>query len=385
MWFLFQIKRFFLILWEESFLYIKNNFIVKKSKYPNKRSTLFQKKGIPNLNKELEIKLENKYYDFYSLQPKLEKPFYINSPLFMLIEPNRVEILNNLIDILNYIYDFKLKIGIELEFYILKYNKNIIKELKSLLPKVQNIEEEKGNGQFEIKTAPYTDIKLLVNDYLEILDILKNFSEENGYELNMEASPFENDCGSALQINLSMIDVENKNLFARIKTENGLVDTNFMLNSVAGLLKNINNNLLLYINNKECLERFDLQRNIKIKNNNKYPAPTFISWGMNNRTTCIRIPTPPIIDLETYMKEDSKSRRIEFRVPSSNADIYLVLIGVITSVIEGIEGNLTPHIERTSFDVLEKNGAFEKIDSNFENINDIFKINSDILFFNKKQ
>ena len=85
------------------------------------------------------------------------------------------------------------------------------------------------------------------------------------------------------------------------------------------------------------------------------------------------------------MKEDSKSRRIEFRVPSSNADIYLVLIGVITSIIEGIESNLTPHVERTSFDVLEKNSTLEKIEDNYDNINDIFKINNDILFFNKEK
>lgn len=382
MWFLFQIKRFFSIIWEESFLYIKNTFITKKFKYPTKKTINFQKKGIPNLNKNLEIKLENKYYDFYSLQPKMEKPFYLNSPLFILIKQNKVKILNNLIEILKYNYDFKLKIGIELEFYILKKdNKNIIKELKLLLPNVQNIEKEQGNGQFEIKTKPYTDIKLLINDYIEILNILKNFCNENNYILNLKASPTENDCGSALQINLSIIDNEDKNLFARVKTEKGLVDTPLLLNSVAGLLKNINNNLLLYIDEKDCLKRFDIQRNINIKNNNKYPAPTFISWGINNRTTCIRIPTPPIIDLETYVKEDSINRRIEFRVPSSSADIYLVLIGVITSIIEGIENNLTPHIEKTSFDVLEKNETLEKIESDYDNLNDIFKINSDVLFF----
>lgn len=386
MWFLFQIKRFFLILWEESFLYIKNNFLVKKFKYPTKKNAIFQRKGVPTLNKEFQIKLENKYYDFYSLQPKLEKPFYLNSPLFIIIKKNRVEILNNLIDILNYAYDFKFKIGIELEFYILKNNsKNIVKELKLLLPNVENIEEEKGSGQFEIKTLPYTDIKLLVNDYIKILETLKNFSKENNYDLNLESSPFENDCGSALQINLSMIDSQNKNIFARIRTKDALIDAELMLNSIAGLLKNINNNLLLYINKKDCLKRFDLKRNIAIKNNNKYPAPTFISWGINNRTTCIRIPTPPIIDLESYMKEDSISRRIEFRVPSSNADIYLVLIGVITSVIEGIENNLVPHIEKTSFNVLEKNENLEKIENDFYIINDNFKINTNIIFFDKKQ
>ena len=71
---------------------------------------------------------------------------------------------------------------------------------------------------------------------------------------------------------------------------------------MAGLLKNINNNLLLYIKDYKCLDRFDIKKNQHIVDNNKYPAPTYISWGINNRSTCIRVPTPSNIIIENYKK-----------------------------------------------------------------------------------
>ena len=61
--------------------------------------------------------------------------------------------------------------------------------------------------------------------------------------------------------------------------------------------------------------------------------------------------------------------------------MQLVLIGIFTSIIEGIDNNLIPHIEKTSFNVLLKNDNLEKIETDFEKINDIFSINEDVLFF----
>ena len=81
------------------------------------------------------------------------------------------------------------------------------------------------------------------------------------------------------------------------------------------------------------------------------------------------------------MKNDTKNRRIEYRIPSSNADIHLTLIGIISSVIEGIDDNLMPYIDKTSFDVLEKNDGLDKIENDFDTINDNFKINKDILYY----
>lgn len=377
MYIIFQIKRFLSICVEETFLFVKKRY---KNKFDIKR--FFKKSGLPALSEKVDIKLDKSFYDFWTLQPKSEKPFYTNSPLFSLVKQHKDDILDNLILIFSN-YDFKVKVGLELEFYILSNidKIDILKELKSLINSVENIEFEMGKDQFEIKTKPYTNLNNLVCDYQEILEKLSNFCNSNNLSLNFDALPFENDCGSALQINLSLVGDDGKNLFSRSRVDNNFIDGDLILNCIGGLLNNLNKNLLFYIKNESCLKRFDLEQNIKIKNLNKYPAPTFVSWGINNRTASIRIPTPSIKNLEQYIEEDNKNRRIEFRVPSAGADIKLTLIGVLSSLIDGIENNLKPSVEKSSYDITITNDNLEQIEGDIDILNDVFEVNENVLFF----
>lgn len=380
MYILFQIKRFLSIYWKESFLFLKTFF--KKNKNTFNLENFRKTKGIPDLNREIEIKLDKQTFDFYDLQPKNEKAFYLKSPLFIIIQNYKNEIFQNLVNVVNFL-DYKIEIGIELEFYIINNNQNldIVKELKKVITDVENIEEERGNNQFEIKTKPYTNIIQLVNDYEKIKETLNSFCAKNNLIINYEALPFKEDCGSALQLNISLLDKNNQNLFARKNINGNLVESDLLLSCIAGLLNNLNNNLLLYINNEKSLERFDLEQNIKIKNLNKYPAPTFVSWGINNRSCAIRVPTPSDIkDFKEYILKDNRHRRIEFRIPSADADLKLVLIAVLTSILNGLENNLIP-IEKTSFDVLVNNEDLEIIETDYLILNDIFKIKNNYLFF----
>lgn len=380
MYILFQIKRFLSIYWKESFLFLKTFF--KKNKNTFNLENFRKIKGVPDLNREIEIKLNKQTFDFYDLQPKNEKAFYLKSPLFIIIQNHKNKIFENLINVIN-LLDYKVEIGIELEFYITNNNQNldIVKELKKIIINVENIEEERGNNQFEIKTKPYTNITQLINDYEKIKETLNSFCAKNNLIINYEALPFKEDCGSALQLNISLLDKNNQNLFARKNLNGNLVESDLLLSCIAGLLDNLNNNLLLYINNEKSLNRFDLEQNVKIKNLNKYPAPTFVSWGINNRSCAIRVPTPSDIkDFKEYILKDNRHRRIEFRIPSADADLKLVLIGVLTSILDGLENNLIP-IEKTSFDVLVNNEGLEIIETDYLILNDIFKIKNNYLFF----
>jgi glutamine synthetase len=328
---LYQIKHFFYNLYKD----IKGIKIKKTIKYTKFKSVQFEEKII--------IDFDDKMLE------KNTTPFYLKSPSFLLIERHKIDIFNNLVEIVKD-YDFQIKIGIEIEFYTKNPPSNSVKEM--------------GNNQHEIQTKTFTDLQLLVEHFNEIRKIEADFT----------ALPDENDCSSALQINLSL-EKNGMNLFAR-ENEN---ETQLLLNCLAGLLKNINNNLLLYIKDENSLKRFNLERNRKIHSLNKYPAPTFISWGINNRSAAIRIPTPK--DLKNYKENDKKERRIEFRIPSADADIYLVMIGILSSIIEGIDNNLLPHIEKTSFNVLEKNDGLIQIIDSILDANDRFHINEDVIFY----
>lgn len=60
-------------------------------------------------------------------------------------------------------------------------------------------------------------------------------------------------------------------------------------------------------------------------------APTDATWGIDNRTCAIRV-----------LPGDPKSHRIEYRVPGSDANPYLVAAAAIASGLSGIENRIEP-------------------------------------------
>jgi glutamine synthetase len=60
-------------------------------------------------------------------------------------------------------------------------------------------------------------------------------------------------------------------------------------------------------------------------------APTAPTWGYNNRTVALRIPTG-----------DPAARRIEHRVAGADANPYLVLAAVLAGIHHGLANQLAP-------------------------------------------
>ena len=128
------------------------------------------------------------------------------------------------------------KIGIELEFYLTQYQEQILNE-KTIDDFIENlsleidqhkiqllkIEKEQGQGQIEIKTLPYTNIKKLSSDLKSIKNISQNLAKKSGFGANFEPSPFLDDCSSALQINLSILNQKQQNIFNIPKDQSFIV------------------------------------------------------------------------------------------------------------------------------------------------------------------
>jgi glutamine synthetase len=249
------------------------------------------------------------------------------------------------------------KIGIELEFYLqdrtlinspapasLYIVKNFIFELKSELKKqnidILEIEPEQGVGQIEIKTNPYNNILLLCEDLIKTKDITnkiaKNFSQN--ISANFASQPFGDDCTSAMQINLSFQDDVGNKLFAK----NGRIESKILLYSIGGILKLTKNILLIAAPDKSDYLRFSNEINQSLYKNKKYTAPTNISWGYNNRTALVRIP----------QSTQNSQRRLEFRLPCANSDIYLAIFSLLIIAQYGIEKQVIPppEIYGNSFD-----------------------------------
>lgn len=336
---------------------IEHIFISKKS---------FFKKRIILRTKIIRRQLTNKYFKKNKTQININREFvkdvfftpqkvnFVDSPFIYYIKQNIDQLLKNTIEFFN---DYQVKIGIEIEFYCFD-----IKDIASFEQQVKyfssqnkieiiNIISERGKDQYEVQFQPYTDIYKLIKDY----NTLKNYLITN-FDADFSAKPIYYDVGSALQINLS-INQNGQNLFAKILNK----ESDIFNNSVAGLIKFTNYFLPLYIKDKTCLKRYDEELNNFVFINGKMPSPSYNAWGINNRTASLRIPTAQnFYDKEQYFIENNNNRRIEFRVPSANADIKLVLYGVLSSIKYGIQNNLQPQ-EQTVSNLLESNYNCERI------------------------
>jgi glutamine synthetase len=252
------------------------------------------------------------------------------------------------------------RIGLEIEFYAPRIDKlealaaEVNKFSKLIDISLAGTTEEVGYRQFEIDLNPYTDIKKLISDFT----VLKNFLTDGNFSATFDAMPIDGQPRSALQISVSIASEYGENLFAKNSGE----ESELLLNSVAGILETTNRFLPLYIKSTENLLVFDLEFN-KIEHLQKRnPVPTYNSWGLNNRSCSIRIPTPKNFrSKDEYKLECETGRRLEFRVPSSDCDIKCAIFGVLYSVLYGIVNKLKPSVEATSNNVLEHHDSYRKI------------------------
>jgi glutamine synthetase len=240
-----------------------------------------------------------------------------------------------------YYLNVRPKIGVEIEFYLHNLQSDLIisghqiqdfiSKLKSVIKEnnidILDIDLEQGCSQIEIKTNPYFDLQLLCKEIVTIKKITTNLAQKFDYYADFSSQPYENDCGSSLQINFSLVNYQNNYLFSKEELE-----SEYLLRSIAALLEFAHNIIIIFAPKKKDYLRFDTKINKNLFNNKKYGAPTNISWGYNNRTTLVRIPS----------SNNGKERRLEFRLGASDADIYLSVTFFLLVILEGFINNKKP-------------------------------------------
>lgn len=127
------------------------------------------------------------------------------------------------------------------------------------------------------------------------------------------AKPFARQPGNGLHVHLSLVDQAGDNLFAR--------DDRALGHAIAGLQATMAEAMLLFAPNANSFRRLCP---------GSY-APTAPSWGHNNRTVALRIPTG-----------DAAARRIEHRVAGGDINPYLMLAVVLGAALDGIDRGAVP-------------------------------------------
>ena len=154
--------------------------------------------------------------------------------------------------------------------------------------------------------------------------------------VSFKPKPYNNlDVGNGMHVHLSLQDETGKNIFITLK---GNQPQNYFLNSIAGILELLSSSIPFFVINENDFSRFKAKYELPKEKlryiSNTTNAPTNISWGVNNRTTALRIP---------INHGDPNSYRIEHRVPASDANPYLVLSSVLLGAYHGIINNLLPN------------------------------------------
>jgi len=207
-------------------------------------------------------------------------------------------------------------IGAEIEFYMQDTDVGDIRaKCENANVKFIDIKKEEGDNQWEI-SIPHESNPALIAD--EILKIRRIFDKAD-----FSAMPLKDSFGNSLHIHVSLFDKEGKNIF----TKNGDDESIYMKYAIGGLLETMPQYMNVFAPYEECYDRLKYGKD----------APSTISWGGNNRTVALRLPTTTT---------EPENRRIEHRVAAADTDPYLVVSAILEGMSFGILNEILPKTDK---------------------------------------
>ncbi len=291
----------------------------------------------------------------------------------------RQEILSNAIN--NFLNSGlpTIKIGCELEFFLLQKNQepicdsqllhNLISELKEILTQkfslIYEVQKEQGVSQIEVKTS-FTSNLLQLCEEIESAKILINeFTQNKNLIASFAAQPFLQDCGNALQFNISLHENE-KNIFD--------FDKNILQQVAFSLLEKTNDMLIILAPNSEDYARFLTTTNLNLFKNGKFSAPTNLSFGADNRTCAIRIPN------------SKNNTRLEYRVASASANPFLAIAVILLAIAYGNNSQNYKNLKQIHGNAFDEQYNLKTICNSFEEASKLFFLDNNMFknFLTKK-
>lgn len=182
---------------------------------------------------------------------------------------------------------------------------------------IDTLIHEEGAGQLEINLRHGDPVKLADQVFLFKRTIREAALKHDIYATFM-AKPIQGQPGSAMHIHQSINDLTTgQNIFA---AENGN-ETDAFRFFIGGLQRHMPAALVMlapYVNSYRRLIP-------------DVSAPVNVRWGYDNRTTAFRIP-----------RSSPEGRRVENRIPSSDANPYLALAGSLACGLLGLKNRIVP-------------------------------------------
>ena len=170
---------------------------------------------------------------------------------------------------------------------------------------------EMGPGQFEVNLQHKNDALAAADQTIRFKRLVKGLAGKHNCIASFMAKPYSKQSGNGFHTHFSLLNEQGENVF----DNGGEKGTDILKFAIAGLLETMPESMLIFAPHLNSYRRFQAGSH----------APTFATWGYENRTTAIRVPdsTP-------------NARRIEHRVAGADANPYLVLTAILVGALHGI-------------------------------------------------
>ena len=266
---------------------------------------------------------------------------------------------------------FQFNLGIECEFYLVRHREDggieppyptdtlakaaydtlttlesldyldeITSHMNELGWDVYSLDHEDSNGQFEIDFR-YSDVLTTADRYVLWRLMAKELARKRGIDVAIMPKPYANRTGSGAHFNMSLTSLKTgENLMGSRTDKRGLGLSKYTYQFIAGILRHAP-----AIVATTCPLVNSYKRLIKQGSMTGFTwAPIFVSYGANNRTHMLRIPSikPTAEDKKGDTNTSMALTRLECRVVDPAVNPYLGAAMLLAAGLEGIENDLDP-------------------------------------------
>jgi glutamine synthetase len=176
---------------------------------------------------------------------------------------------------------------------------------------------EYAPGQFEMTLEHRADALRAVDDAVMFKRAVRGVAARRGCVACFMAKPFEGLAGSGMHLHASLADADGRNLCADADPRG----SQMLRHAIGGLRETLAEGMAVFAPHANSYRRFRAM---------SY-APVAATWGVNNRTVGLRVPTGP-----------PASRHVEHRVAGADANPYLVAAVVLAGMLHGLERAVDP-------------------------------------------
>ncbi|WP_423906924.1 glutamine synthetase family protein [Candidatus Spongiihabitans sp.] len=190
---------------------------------------------------------------------------------------------------------------------------------------VEGIAAENCDGQYEV-SLHYTNALAMADLLFQTKHIIKEIAQRSGYHATFMGLPDNGLSPNGLHVNVSLSGVDHAFSVAEDDTPSPE-----LRRSIVGLLTHSNDALSLFL---PTINAF------KASVDGSF-FPLSASWGFDNRSVLVRVPD-----------RNGAGCRVEFRLPTADANPYLAVAGVLALMQRGLEteGRLSSPVYDNAFE-----------------------------------